>query len=106
LKTHLQNEPIYLNHEIYPPKMHDLRDIVSSLRDKFQVAKIISDTQTVHSLHKYMRKFRAQGIQKIERMIFILSFLYIIYFLNFFFSNGVTDGWNFGRMDEYFRRRI
>jgi hypothetical protein len=86
--------------------MRDLRDIFVSLRGKFQVAEIISDAQTVHSLHKYMRKFRARGIQEIQRRIFILSFLYIIYFVNFFFSKGVTDGWNFGRMDQYFRRRI
>jgi hypothetical protein len=63
--------------------MHALRDICVSLRDKFQVAEIISDTQTVHSLYKYMRKFRAMGIQELERRIFILSFLYIIYFVNF-----------------------
>jgi hypothetical protein len=44
--------------------MHDLRDIVVSLGGKFQVAEIISDTQTVHSLHKYMRKFKAQGSRK------------------------------------------
>jgi hypothetical protein len=86
--------------------MHDLRDIFVSLRGKFQVAEIISDAQAVHSLHKYMRKFRAQWIQEIQRRILILSFLYIIYFVNFFFSNGVTGGWNFGRMDKYFRRRI
>jgi hypothetical protein len=49
-----------------PPKMHnlrdmhDLRDIDVSLRDKFQVVKIISDAQTVHSLYKYMRKLRAK----------------------------------------------
>jgi hypothetical protein len=47
------------------------------------VAEIISDAQTVHSLYKYMRKFRAIGIQEFERRIFILSLLYIIYFLNF-----------------------
>ena len=41
--------------------MHDLRDIDVCLRDKFQVEKINSDAQTVHSLHKYMRKFRAIG---------------------------------------------
>jgi hypothetical protein len=47
------------------------------------VAEIISDAQTVHSLYKYMRKFRAKEIQEIERRIFILSLLYIIYFVNF-----------------------
>jgi hypothetical protein len=40
--------------------MHDLRDIWVSLRGKFQVVEIISDAQTVHSLYKYMRKFRAK----------------------------------------------
>jgi hypothetical protein len=83
--------------------MYDLRDMFVSLRGKFQVAESISDDKTIHSLHKYMRKFRAQEIQEIKRRILILSFLYNIYFVNFFFSNGVSDGWNFGRMDEYFR---
>jgi hypothetical protein len=63
--------------------MHDLRDIDVSLRGKFQVAKINSDAQTVHSLYKYMRKFRAKEIQELERRILILSLLYIIYFVNF-----------------------
>jgi hypothetical protein len=49
------------------------------------VAKIISDAQTVHSLYKYMRKFIAIEIQELERMIFILSLLYIIYFVNFYY---------------------
>jgi hypothetical protein len=47
------------------------------------VAKINSDAQTVHSLYKYMRKFRAREIEEIERRILILSLLYIIYFVNF-----------------------
>jgi hypothetical protein len=47
------------------------------------VAEIISDAQTIHSLHKYMRKFRAMESKEIERRIFILSLLYIIYFVNF-----------------------
>jgi hypothetical protein len=86
--------------------MHDLRDIFVSLRDKFQVAEIISDAQTVHSLYKYMRKFRAKGIQEIERRIFILSFLYIISFVNFFFfSNGVTDGWNLWENGRVFSKK-
>jgi hypothetical protein len=63
--------------------MQDLRDIDVSLRDKFQVVKINSDAQTVHSLYKYMRKFRAMEIQELERRIFILSLLYIIYFVSF-----------------------
>jgi hypothetical protein len=67
-----------------PKTMHDLRDIYVSLRGKFQVAKIISDAQTVHSLYKYMRKFRAIKIQVLERMILILSLLYIIYFVDDF----------------------
>jgi hypothetical protein len=72
--------------------MHDLRDICVSLRGKFQVAEIISDAQTVHSLYKYMRKFRAMGIQEIERRIFILSLLYIISFVNFFLFKW-SNGW-------------
>ena len=86
--------------------MHDLRDIDVSLRGKFQVAKINSDAQTVHSLYKYMRKFRAMGIQEIERRIFILSLLYIIYFVNFlFFSNGVMDGWNLWENGRVFSKK-
>jgi hypothetical protein len=46
--------------------MHDLRDICASLRGKFQVAKIISDAQTVHSWYKYIRKFRAKGSKKLR----------------------------------------
>jgi hypothetical protein len=49
------------------------------------VAKINSDVQTVHSLYKYMRKFRAIEIQELERSILILSLLYIIVFVNFLF---------------------
>jgi hypothetical protein len=45
------------------------------------VAEIISDAQTVHSLYKYMRKFKAMGI---IFFFFILYFLYIISFVNFF----------------------
>jgi hypothetical protein len=63
--------------------MHDLRDISVSLRGKVDVAEIISNAQTVHSLYKYMRKFRAKEIEEIERRIFILSLLYIIYFVIF-----------------------
>jgi hypothetical protein len=77
------NGPIYLLRRNFPKQMHDWRDIWLSLRGKFQVAEIISDAQTVHSLYKYMRKFRAMEIQELERRIFILSLLYIIYFLNF-----------------------
>jgi hypothetical protein len=92
LKTHFPNGPIYLLRRNVPKTMHDLRDIDVSLRGKFQVAKIISDAQTVHSLYKYMRKFRAIKIQVLERMILILSLLYIIYFVNFFFFSW-SNGW-------------
>jgi hypothetical protein len=54
-------DPFSLLMRFFPNKMRDLRDIFVSLRGKFQVAKIVSDAQTVHSLHKYMRKFRAKG---------------------------------------------
>jgi hypothetical protein len=47
------------------------------------VAKINSDAQTVHSLYKYMKNFRAIRIQEIERRILILSLLCIIYFVIF-----------------------
>jgi hypothetical protein len=70
--------------------MHDLRDIWVSFRDKFQVAEITGDAQTVHSFYKYMRKIRTRGIQELERRILILYLLYIIVFVNsYFFSNGV-----------------
>jgi hypothetical protein len=70
------------------------------------MAEIISDAQTIHSLYKYMRKFRAMEIQEIERMIFILSLLYIISFVNlFFFSNGVMDGWNLWENGQVFPKK-
>jgi flagellar motor component MotA len=75
--------PFSFHLEFFSKQMHDLRDICVSFRGKFQVAEIISDTETIHSLYKYMRKFRAMGIQEIERRIFILSLLYIISFVNF-----------------------
>jgi hypothetical protein len=78
---------------IFPKQMHDLRDIVVSLQGKVQVEKIISDAQTVHSLYKYMRKVRAKDIEEFERSIFILSFLYIISFLNLFFLLKFSNGW-------------
>ena len=84
LKTQFPNGPVYLPHRDFPKTMHDLSYICVSLRGKFQVVKIISDIETVYSLYKYMRKFRAKGIQEIERSIFILSFLYVISFVNFF----------------------
>jgi hypothetical protein len=57
------------------------------------VAKINNDAQTVHSLYKYMRKFRAKGIQELERGIFILSLFYIISFVNFLFLFKSSNGW-------------
>jgi hypothetical protein len=105
LKTHFPNGPIYLLRRNVPKKMHDLRDIDVSLRGKFQVAKIISDTQTVHSLYKYMRKFRAIKIQLLERMILILSLLYIIYFVNFSSFHGVMDGWDFWENGRLFSKK-
>jgi hypothetical protein len=57
------------------------------------VEKINSDAQTVHSLYKYMRKFRAKGIQELERRNFILSLLYIISFVNFLFLFKWSNGW-------------
>jgi hypothetical protein len=73
--------------------MHDLRDICVSLQGKFQLGEIISDAHTVHSLYKYMRKFRAMEIQEIERRIFIFSLLYIIYFVNFFSLFKWSNRW-------------
>jgi hypothetical protein len=73
--------------------MHDLRDIWVSFRGKFQVAEINSDTQTVHSFYKYMRKIKAKGIQELERRILILSLLYIIAFVNFLFLFKWSNGW-------------
>jgi hypothetical protein len=66
--------------------MHDLRDIWVSFRGKFQVAKIKSDAQTIHSFYKYMRKIRAKEREELERRILILYLLYIIAFINFFIS--------------------
>jgi hypothetical protein len=57
------------------------------------VAKINSNAQTVHSLYKYMRKFRAKGIQELERRILILSLLYIIDFVNFLFLFKQSNRW-------------
>jgi hypothetical protein len=63
------------------------------VRGKFQVAKINSDTQTVHSFYKYMRKIRAKGIEEWERRILILSLLYIVSFVNFLFIFKWSNGW-------------
>jgi hypothetical protein len=93
LKTQNPNGTIYLPHKYFPKKLHDLRDIDVLLRGKFQVEKINSDTQTIHSLYKYMRKFRAKEIQELERKIFILSLLYIISFVNFLFLFKWSNGW-------------
>jgi hypothetical protein len=65
------------------------------------VEEIISDAQTVHSLYKYMRKFRAMESNKLREEDSNPFFFVYYLFCNFFFSNGVMDGWNFGRMDEY-----
>jgi hypothetical protein len=82
--------------------MHDWRDIDVLLRGKFQVEKINSDANTVHSLYKCMRKFRAREIEELERRILILSRLYIIAFVNFLFlfkwSNGWLELWENGRV--------
>jgi hypothetical protein len=94
LKTQNPNGPIYLPPRDFPKKMHDLRDIDVFLRGKFQVAKINSDAQIVHSLYKYMRKFRAMRIRRIgEKDFYPFSFVYYIFCKKiYFFSNGVMDG--------------
>jgi hypothetical protein len=57
--------------------MHDLRDIWVYFRGKFQVAEIKSDTQSVHSFYKYMRKIRAKGDPRIGEEDFNpFSFVY------------------------------
>ena len=92
LKKQNQNGPIYLLRRDFPKPMHDLRDIWVSFRDKFQVAEINSDAQTIHSFYKYMKKIRVEG-QELEMRIFILSLLYMIYFVNFLFLFKWSDGW-------------
>jgi hypothetical protein len=57
------------------------------------VVKINSDAQIVHSLYKYMRKFKAKKIQELERRIFILSLLYMISFVKFLFIFKWSNGW-------------
>jgi hypothetical protein len=79
LKTQNQNGPIYLPGRDFPKKMHDLRDIWVSFRRKFQVAEINSDTQTVHSFYKYMRKIRAKRIQELERRNFFFFFFFFFF---------------------------
>jgi hypothetical protein len=81
----------------FPKRVHDLRDVCVSLRDKFQVAKIISDAQTVHSWYKYMRKFISKGSKKWRG-----GFLSFLFCKLFFFSNGVTDGWNLWENGQVF----
>jgi hypothetical protein len=44
-------------------------------------------------------------MQEIEMRIFILYFSHIIYFVNFFFSNGVTNGWNFWENGPVFSKK-
>ena len=92
LKTQNQNGPIYFPRRDFPKNMHDLRYIDVFLRGKFQVAKINSDTQSIHSLDKYIRKFRDRGMEEIERRILILSLLYIISFVIFFLFKW-SNGW-------------
>jgi hypothetical protein len=58
------------------------------------VAEINSDTQTVHSFYKYMRKIRAKGIEELERRILIIFILYIIVFVNFLFLFKWSNGWS------------
>jgi hypothetical protein len=58
------------------------------------VAKINSDAQIVHSLYKYMRKFRAGDRRIAEEDFYPFSFVYYLFFKLFFFSNGVMYGWN------------
>jgi hypothetical protein len=43
--------------------------------------------------YKYMRKIIAKGIKELERMIFIISLLYIISFVNFLFLFKWGNGW-------------
>ena len=85
--------------------MHDLRDICVSLRGKFQVAKIISDAQTVHSLYKYMRKFRAKDPRIGEEDLYPFSFVYYSFCKLFFFSNGVMDGLNLWENGSVFSKK-
>ena len=73
--------------------MHDFRDIDVSLRDKFQGVEIISDAQTVYSLYKYMRKFRAKGDPRIGEEDFnTFSFVYFC-FCKLFISFQMENGW-------------
>jgi hypothetical protein len=79
--------------------MCDLRDIFVSLRGKFQVAEIVSDAQTVHSLHKYMRKFRAKGDPRnSEEDFYPFFFVYYLFCKLFLFkrSNGWLEFWENG----------
>jgi hypothetical protein len=86
-------DPFTFHVEIFLKKMYNLRDIWVSFRGKFQVVEIKSDTQTVHSFYKYMRKIRAMAIQELERRISIISLLYIIVFVNFLFLFKWSNGW-------------
>jgi hypothetical protein len=71
--------------------MYYLRDIDVFLLGKFQVAKINSDAQSVHSLYKYMRKFRVKDPRIGEEDFYPFSFVYYIFckhFIPFKLSNG------------------
>jgi hypothetical protein len=52
-----------------------------------------------------MRKFRAKGIQELERRIFILSLLYIISFVNILFPFKWSNGWmeSLGELTSIFK---
>jgi hypothetical protein len=53
-----------------------------------------------------MRKFGARGGRLKKFIGGFLSFLfYIIYFVNFFFSKGVMDGWNFWENGPVFLKK-
>jgi hypothetical protein len=94
LKTQNQNGPIYLPHGDFSKQIHDLRDIWVSFRDKFQMAEINSDAQTVHSFYKYMRKIRARDKRIGEEDSNIFSFVYYIFCKLFFlFLFKWSNGW-------------
>jgi hypothetical protein len=70
------------------------------------VEEINSDTQTVHSLYKYMRKIRARGDPRIgDKDFYPFSFVYYLFCNPFFFSNGVTDGWNLWKNGRVFLKK-
>jgi hypothetical protein len=93
LKTHNQNGPTYFTRSDFPKQMHDWGDIWVSFRDKFQVAEINSDAQTVHSFYKYMIKIRAKGDPIIGEEDFNpFSFVYY-FFCKLLFLFKWSNGW-------------